>query len=126
MRSGLGFFRPAAIGSTGAAATFCAKLTEFTPDHFERWFNLGVAQEAGEILQDNEGLKAIGATRQMFNIHNAICCRPPRCSHQPIGLRRSGHDSVIDATPESMLNSMRVIGCCSDISRSFFTGWRLC
>ena len=28
-----------------AAARYCEKLVEFTPDHFERWFNLGVAQQ---------------------------------------------------------------------------------
>ena len=28
-------------------------------------------------MEMNESLKAIGASRQMFNIHNAICCRPP-------------------------------------------------
>jgi Flp pilus assembly protein TadD len=28
-----------------AAARCCAKLVEFTPNHFERWFNLGVAYQ---------------------------------------------------------------------------------
>ncbi len=28
-----------------AASRYCTKLVEFTPDHFERWFNLGVAEQ---------------------------------------------------------------------------------
>jgi Flp pilus assembly protein TadD len=35
-----------------AAARYCTKLVEFTPDHFERWFNLGVAeQKCGRLEQ---------------------------------------------------------------------------
>jgi tetratricopeptide (TPR) repeat protein len=35
-----------------AAARCCAKLVEFTPNHFERWFNLGVAyQKLGRLEQ---------------------------------------------------------------------------
>ena len=30
-----------------AAARYCEKLVEATPDHFERWFNLGVAFQLG-------------------------------------------------------------------------------
>src|SRR3984957_9424931 len=35
-----------------AAGRYCTKLVEFTPDHFERWFNLGVAeQKCGRLEQ---------------------------------------------------------------------------
>ncbi|MGC4048631.1 MAG: hypothetical protein QM757_03775 [Paludibaculum sp.] len=28
-----------------AASKYCAKLVELTPEHFERWYNLGVAYQ---------------------------------------------------------------------------------
>ena len=37
-----------ASGDYEAASKFCAKLVEFTPDSFERWFNLGVAYHRTE------------------------------------------------------------------------------
>ena len=35
-----------------AASRYCAKLVEFTPDHFERWFNLGVAEQKCGRLEE--------------------------------------------------------------------------
>ena len=51
-----------------AAARFCAKLVEFTPDHFERWFNMGVAEQKCGRLEEaakaySEAVSRFGRTR---------------------------------------------------------------
>ena len=35
-----------------AAVTYCAKLVEYSPAHFERWFNLGVAYQRTGRLEE--------------------------------------------------------------------------
>ena len=74
-----------AAGDLEAAAKLCAKLVETSPDHFEGWFNLGVAhQKAGPFRRSGPGLHPGGA-------HPAgLVPGPGESRHRSPGTRRSG------------------------------------
>ena len=61
-------------------------------------------------MELNEALKAIGASRQMFNIHNAICCRPPENDLDKVMLKWQRSNKEREKKGEEPLPSP--IECC--------------